>query len=65
MNLCDDGHDEVCYDSNFCPVCMMRNEKNEEIKSIESKEEELRGEITSLEREVASLQTDNDELKAE
>ena len=21
MNLCDDGHDEVCYDGRDCPVC--------------------------------------------
>ena len=21
MNLCDDGHDEVCYESRHCPVC--------------------------------------------
>lgn len=21
MNLCDDGHDEVCYEGRQCPVC--------------------------------------------
>ena len=21
MNLCNDGHDEVCYESRTCPAC--------------------------------------------
>ncbi len=26
MNLCSDGHEEVCYESNGCPVCGMEAE---------------------------------------
>lgn len=26
MNLCDDGHDEVCYEVKRCPVCEMMRE---------------------------------------
>lgn len=24
MELCTDGHDEVCFDSKYCPVCTIR-----------------------------------------
>ena len=24
MNLCSDGHDEVCYLARYCPVCDLR-----------------------------------------
>ena len=35
MNLCDDGHEEVCFEGRNCPVC----EKIEEIRVLE---EEIR-----------------------
>jgi len=23
MNLCSDGHEEVCYEGKFCPACVL------------------------------------------
>ena len=23
MNLCSDGHDEVCYEEKYCPACSL------------------------------------------
>jgi len=45
MNLCSNGgHEEVCFESNNCPVC----ESLETVKDLEKQ-------IEKLEREVASL----------
>lgn len=30
MNLCSDGHNEICYDSRYCPCCQVL----EELKSV-------------------------------
>ena len=40
MNLCNDRHDEVCYEGRDCPVCDMRNEKQVEIDDLNEKLEE-------------------------
>jgi hypothetical protein len=29
MNLCSDGHDEICYECTYCPLCEKINEKND------------------------------------
>lgn len=31
MNLCDDGHDEVCYEGKYCPACELNRELLETI----------------------------------
>ena len=41
MNLCSNGHNEVCYESRSCPVC----DKMEEIKDLENQIEKLQGEV--------------------
>jgi hypothetical protein len=44
MNLCNDGHDEVCYEDRSCPVCEKQKElnaANEEIANLEKQVEEL------------------------
>lgn len=45
MYLCDDGHDEVCYEGKNCPVC----DKKAEIDRLERETEKLRDEIRELE----------------
>ena len=47
MNLCDDGHEEVCFEGSKCPACPL-------IDKIAAQEDELmqlRKEIIQLERE--------------
>lgn len=41
MNLCSDGHEEVCYEERNCPVC----EKMTEIDTLEKTIRELREEL--------------------
>jgi hypothetical protein len=49
MYLCSDNHDEVCYDSRTCPVCV----RIEEIKELEQRLVEAETQIEKLE-EAAS-----------
>ena len=48
MNLCSDGHDEVCYDGRDCPVC----EKIKEISDFEDEIYDLKEQITGLEHQI-------------
>ena len=42
MNLCDDGHDEVCYGGRKCPVCEVLKQNDDILKEIEDLQEQLR-----------------------
>jgi hypothetical protein len=35
MNLCSDGHDEVCYETKRCPCCDLKQELEELRREIE------------------------------
>lgn len=48
MNLCNNDHDEVCYEGRNCPACSL----NHEIGRLEAKVDELSNENTDLERDV-------------
>ena len=50
MNLCSDGHDEICYESRNCPFCEHMNEASE-------REEAMQSSIDRLNDEVAQLTT--------
>lgn len=45
MNLCDKGHDEVCYESRSCPACEEMGQLQDEINglkdTIKDKEKEI------------------------
>lgn len=62
MNLCSDGHEEVCYEGRSCPACDFKeklsdcetdlsNEK-EERKSLDDKVSELEEKISELESQI-------------
>lgn len=44
MNLCNDGHEEICYEGRNCPVC----ESKKEIDRLERETEDLRDEIKEM-----------------
>lgn len=44
MKLCEDNHDEVCFESRNCPVC----EKEKEIEALEQKISDMREEVREL-----------------
>ena len=44
MNLCSEGHDEVCYEGRYCPVCSEKNDTHyyeEELDKAQKRIEEL------------------------
>ena len=48
MTLCDDKHDEVCFETRNCPVC----EKMGEIEKLEDKIQALTDEVKDLEERI-------------
>ncbi len=50
MNLCSDGHDEVCFDGHICPCCEIINEKDKEIANLNNEIDGLRDEVKGLEQ---------------
>lgn len=50
MTLCDDGHDEVCFETRDCPVCEMKKQ----ISSLEEKMDTLEDEIKDIQRKDAA-----------
>jgi len=41
LNICSDGHDEVCFDGRTCPVCYVREDMSKDILKLEDKIAEL------------------------
>ena len=41
MTLCDDGHEEVCYEGRNCPVCEKMDEIRDREKEIDALKIEL------------------------
>ena len=48
MNLCSDGHDEVCYEIRNCPACDVGVDKDREISDLENQMADLRAEVEEL-----------------
>lgn len=53
MNLCSDGHDEVCYEVRNCPCCQISEDKDKEISSLEGELSVANGDIESLNAQLA------------
>ena len=58
MNLCANGHDEVCYEGYKCPACEVADDLNQDIRKLEDK-------ISALENQIGELEFEITELKAE
>ncbi len=41
MNLCDDKHEEICFEGRDCPMCILINEKDNEIRDLQKEIKEL------------------------
>jgi len=48
MELCGDGHEEICFDCRNCPVC----EAQDEIADLEDRIIDLENEIDELRTEI-------------
>lgn len=49
LNICNDGHDEVCFEGRGCPVCLLREDKDSDILKLEDQ-------ITGLEKQIEHLE---------
>ena len=63
MQLCDDWHEEVCYEGRKCPVCKLIEEKDAIIGKCEAKIEQLLSESGDYLVQVERLQVELEELK--
>lgn len=45
MRLCDDDHEEVCYEGKNCPVCTAKSEAADAEQVLNDKIEELTAEL--------------------
>ena len=45
MNLCDNDHQEVCYEARHCPICTLREDLRREITELEEKVEKLEAQL--------------------
>ena len=57
MDLCSDGHEEICFEGRYCPACTLREEKDDEIEDLNKELSSLQKERDSLEDEVISLES--------
>ena len=58
MTLCNDNHDEVCYEGNRCPMGAVIEAKEGEIDKLKDIVREQKEKIDVLEEQVANYQTD-------
>lgn len=55
MNLCEDGHDEICYEGNRCPFCDAKSDWKTTLEQHDDEVKALTEQITSLEDEIESM----------
>lgn len=58
MNICEDGHQEIVYESingSKCPMCEAMAESEETIKSLENELSEKDKEVDAMEEEIVGL----------
>lgn len=51
MNLCSDGHQEVCYEGRNCPACEAIKDRERTIESLERRIEKLEKQVDTLQQE--------------
>lgn len=45
MELCSEGHDEVCFDGMYCPACELIKEHNAKVEKLEEQIESLEEQV--------------------
>lgn len=64
MNLCDDGHDEVCFDGRHCPVCEIIKDDKHYIDQLKETIDDLTQQLTDAETEQARYMEIFNEVKS-
>ncbi|MGI0014159.1 MAG: hypothetical protein ACREBU_12070 [Nitrososphaera sp.] len=49
LTICDNGHDEVCYSTGECPVCVTKEEMQLGIDELEKEVADLHDQMVLLE----------------
>ena len=58
MELCSDDHEEICYETNPCPLCDCKKELTEaaqEIETLEDRIETMNDDMKDANMEIAKL----------
>jgi len=63
MQLCSDGHKEVCYDGRKCPVCKLMSKKQlleSELIKVLTTNDDLKDELRHMQERVEELEERNE-----
>ena len=54
MELCDNGHEEICFSVDTCPAC----ELNDQVTELESQKEELEDKVNELDSDLEDIRNE-------
>jgi len=63
MNLCEDGHREVCYESRDCPACAIKDElavTEDQLSDEKSRADDMRQQRDDLQTELDGMKAGNE-----
>lgn len=55
MELCSNGHPEICYTDRSCPLCVLQDRATMEEESAKDKILDLENKIEELENQIENL----------
>lgn len=55
MNLCDNNHLEIAYDTHHCPVCLIIEKKDNIIEDLKKRIDDYKDEVKDLEANIRRL----------
>lgn len=58
MNLCETGHDEVCFEGKRCPVCQLIKEKDAAYEKLVGERDDLLDQIHELKEQLREYEAD-------
>jgi hypothetical protein len=55
MNLCSDGHEEVCYEARTCPACDIKEAMGNDINDRDAEIKDLKDQIEDLGEQLKEI----------
>lgn len=52
MELCSIGHEEVCYETRFCPACAVKEELQTKIEDLQKENDSLNEELDNIQAKL-------------
>ena len=56
LNLCNSGHDEICFEGHTCPFCEAIKKSEKEVDDLNSVVSSLKDDVSSVEEKVRDLE---------